>query len=199
MPAHEDCGCGGGVANACKERGKKPQLVYAIGRLGVSFVSQARRDSIWRIVNGSREGDLKPISNAALQELFKKQPFQAQSVIWTLSRTEVPMYAIVPGGLRAGTYAAGQGMADAEVEFASIPGVLAGQIALYDGQIVDAIIPDRRGMYSWETKRYVKALRDARKADATLTAKKIDREIERFSADLFQHPQPRSLSGRARR
>ena len=34
---------------------KKTQFVYAIGRIGVSFVSQARRDSIWRIVNGGRE------------------------------------------------------------------------------------------------------------------------------------------------
>lgn len=198
MPAHEDCGCGGkGGECTCKEPGKKPQLVYAIGRLGVSFISQARRDSIWRIVNGAREGDLKPISNTALQDLFKKQSFQAQSVIWTLSRTEVPMYAIVPSGaFAAETYAwLVNEWQDAEVEFASIPGVLAGQIALYDGQIVDAIIPDRRGMYSWETKRYVKALRDARKkADATLTPKKIDREIERFFGKIYFSIRNRGLS-----
>ena len=51
VPAHEDCGCGGsGGECSCSGNGdaKKPQLAYAIGRLGVSFISQARRDSIWR-------------------------------------------------------------------------------------------------------------------------------------------------------
>jgi cyanobactin maturation PatA/PatG family protease len=185
--AHEDCGCGGS-GGKCTCEDKRPQIVYAIGRLGVSFISQARRDSIWRVVNGARERDLKPISDVALQELFKRQPFQAQSVIWTLSRTEVPMYAIVPGGaFAAETYAwLVREWQDAEVEYASIPGVLAGQIALYDGQIVDAIVPDLRGMFSWETKRYIQALREARKqADASLTAKKIDREIDRFFGKIY--------------
>jgi len=139
-----ECSCGGGVTNAPK----KTQLVYAIGRLGVSFVSQARRDSIWRLVNGKAEGDLKPITDQSLRELFEKQPFQAQSVVWTLSRSEVPMYVIVPAGaFAAETYKwMVEEWADRAVEFVSIPGVLAGQVALYDGQIVDAVIPDLRGM-----------------------------------------------------
>jgi hypothetical protein len=139
-----ECGCGGGAAGAPK----KAQLVYAIGRLGVSFVSQARRDSMWRLVNGKSEGDLKPITDQSLRELFQKQPFQAQSVVWTLSRTEVPMYVIVPtGAFAAETYKwMVEEWADRAVEFVSIPGVLAGQVALYDGQIVDVVIPDLRGM-----------------------------------------------------
>ncbi len=191
VPAHEDCGCGGsGGECSCSGSGdeKKPQLVYAIGRLGVSFISQARRDSIWRVVNGSREGDLKPITNASLQGLFKEQPFQAQSVIWTLSRSEVPMYAIVPsGGFAAETYRwLVNEWKDADVEFASIPGILAGQVPLYDGQLVDVVVPDLRGMYSWQTKRYVKALRDARKkADVDLSPERLDREIERFFGKIY--------------
>jgi cyanobactin maturation PatA/PatG family protease len=191
VPAHEDCGCGGsGSECSCAGGGdaKKPQLVYAIGRLGVSFISQARRDSIWRVVNGSREGDLKPITNAALQSLFKEKPFQAQSVIWTLSRSEVAMYAIVPSGaFAAETYRwLVEEWKDADVEFASIPGMLAGQVVLYDGQLVDVVVPDLRGMYSWQTKRYVKALRDARKkADGGLSPERIDREIERFFGKIY--------------
>jgi cyanobactin maturation PatA/PatG family protease len=191
VPAHEDCGCGGsGGECSCAGNGHatKPQLVYAIGRLGVSFISQARRDSIWRVVNGSREGDLKPITNAALQGLFKEQPFQAQSVIWTLSRSEVPMYAIVPSGaFAAETYRwLVNEWKDADVEFASIPGIMAGQVALYDGQLVDVVVPDLRGMYSWQTKRYVKALRDARKkADVDLSPERLDREIERFFGKIY--------------
>jgi cyanobactin maturation PatA/PatG family protease len=199
IPADCGCGCGGGASGECAcENAEKPvQLVYAIGRLGVSFISQARRDSIWRTVNGSRQGDLKPISNDALQGLFKNQPYQAQSVIWTLSRTEVPMYAIVPSGAFAAE--AYRWLVteweDADVEFASIPGVLAGQIALYDGLIVDAIVPDLRGMFSWQTKRYVKALRDARKrAEDGMSDAKLDREIERFFGKVYFSIRNRGLS-----
>ncbi len=185
-----DCGCGGGngAPCTCKEGPKQTQLVYAIGRLGVSFINQARRDSIWRIVNGKAEGDLKPITDAALQELFKKQPFQAQSVVWTLSRSEVPMYAVVP----AGAYAAEtykwlvEEWSDTAVEFVSIPGVLAGQATLYDGNLVDVVVPDLRGMFSWETKRYVKALKEARKkVEAGVSDAKIDREINRFLGKIY--------------
>src|SRR4029079_19056975 len=134
------------------------------------------------------EGDLKPITNAALQSLFKEQPFQAQSVIWTLSRSEVPMYAIVPAGaFAAETYRwLVNEWKDADVEFGSIPGILAGQVNLYDGQLVDVVVPDLRGMYSWQTKRYVKALRDARKkADVDLSPERLDREIERFFGKIY--------------
>ena len=181
VPADCGCGCGARRRTApAAARKAKPQLVYAIGRLGVSFVSQARRDSIWRIVNGKTEGDLKPITDASLQDLFKKQPFQAQSVVWTLSRTEVPMYVIVPAGaFAAETYKwLVEEWTDATVEFVSIPGVLAGQVALYDGQIVDAVIPDLRGMYSWETKKYVKApcaTRAGRWTPASATTRSIAR------------------------
>jgi cyanobactin maturation PatA/PatG family protease len=186
-----DCGCGcGGVGGecTCAAAPKKTQLVYAIGRLGVSFVSQARRDSIWRLVNGKAEGDLKPITDQSLRELFEKQPFQAQSVVWTLSRTEVPMYVMVPAGaFAAETYKwMVEEWADQAVEFVSIPGVLAGQVALYDGQIVDAVIPDLRGMYSWETDRYVGAIRDARRrAVSGITDDRLDREVKRFLGKIY--------------
>ena len=137
VPAHGDCGCGcGGQGGECTCGGaQKTQLVYAIGRLGVSFISQTRRDSIWRLVNGSKDGDLKPIGDEALQKLFQKQAFQSQSVVWTLSRTEVPMYAIAPAGaFAAETYAwLVSEWSDKTVEFVSLPGVLAGSTTLYDG------------------------------------------------------------------
>jgi hypothetical protein len=200
------CGGGGGAGGCtCDAAAKKPQLVYAIGRLGINFISQARRDSIWRTVNGNMEGDLKPISDQALADLFKKQPFQAQSVVWTLSRTEVPMYAIVPNGAYAAeTYRwLVEEWSDANVEFASIPGVLAGQATLYDGQTVDVLVPDLRGMYSWETKKYVKALSDERKkAKPSLTAAAIAVEMNRFLGKIYFRnrgvsPEERALNAAA--
>ncbi len=198
-----DCGCGGGKAEECSCQGeqKRVQLVYAIGRLGLSFINQARRDSIWRSVNGGQEGDLKPITDAALQNLFKKQPFQAQSVIWTLNRTEVPMYAIIPSGaFAAETYQwLVKEWQDAAVEFVSIPGALAGKLTLYDGQVVDAVVPDLRGMYSWETKRYVQALREARKkTDAAISDQKLDREMSRFFGKIYFSIRNRGLSSEER-
>lgn len=211
VPADCGCGCGGhgGECSCGAAAGppKKAQLVYAIGRLGVSFVSQARRDSIWRLVNGKAEGDLKPITDQSLRELFEKQPFQAQSVVWTLSRTEVPMYVVVPvGAFAAETYKwMVEEWADRAVEFVSIPGVLAGQVALYDGQIVDAVIPDLRGMYSWETDKYIRAVRDARrKVEANIADDRLDREMRRFLGKIYFSirnrgalPQERALNAAA--
>jgi len=107
------------------------------------------------------------------------------------------MYAIVPSGaFAAETYKwLVDEWEDADVEYASIPGVLAGQVALYDGLIVDAVVPDLRGMFSWETKRYVKALRDARKrTDCDLSDAKLDREIERFFGKVYFSIRNRGLS-----
>ncbi len=198
VPADCGCGCGGaGGECTCGGASKRPQFVYAIGRLGVSFVSQARRDSIWRLVNGGQEGDLKPISDASLQELFKKDLFHAQSVVWTLSRTEVPMYAIVPTGAFASeTYRwLVEEWADKDVEFISLPGVLAGQVALYDGQIVDAVVPDRRGMFSWDTDNYVKALRNTlKRVKADMSDEQVEREMRRFFGKIQFSIRNRGLS-----
>jgi cyanobactin maturation PatA/PatG family protease len=204
VPADCGCGCGGtGGECSCGGAPKKTQLVYAIGRLGVSFVSQARRDSIWRDINrGIKKGEQKrPITNETLQTLFSKEPFQAQPVIWTLSRTEVPMYAIVPAGaFAAETYAwLLKEWADKEVEFVSLPGVLAGQVALYDGQIVDAVIPDLRGLFAWDTDNYVVAVKAAvAKAKPNVDDKVLDRDMRRFFGKIQFSIRNRGMSAEER-
>jgi cyanobactin maturation PatA/PatG family protease len=195
-----DCGCGcGGSGGDCTCGGaqKKPQLVYAIGRLGVSFISQARRDAIWRDINRGlkKEESKKPLEPLVLQEFFKKEPFQAQSVVWTISRTDVPMYAIVPvGAFAANTYKwLVEEWADKKVEFISLPGVLAGQVALYDGQIVDAVVPDLRGMFSWNTDRYVESLRATLKK-TEMSGERIERDMKRFFGKIQFSIRNRGLS-----
>jgi cyanobactin maturation PatA/PatG family protease len=44
------------------------------------------------------------------------------------------------------------------VERISVPGVLAGKATLLNGQVVSAIVPDLRGMYSWTTTALVDAV-----------------------------------------
>jgi cyanobactin maturation PatA/PatG family protease len=198
VPADCGCGCGGSAGEcSCGGAQKKPQLVYAIGRLGVSFVSQARRDSIWRDLNRGAKGvdAKKPLDPPILQEFFKKEPIQAQSVVWTISRTDVPMYAIMPAGaFAANTYKwLVDEWADSKVEFISLPGVLTGQVALYDGQIVDAVVPDLRGMFSWNTDRYVESLRGTLKK-TDMSSEQIDRDMKRFFGKIQFSIRNRGLS-----
>lgn len=70
------------------------------------------------------------------------------------------MYAIAPAGaFAAETYAwLVSEWSDKNVEFVSLPGASAGSTVLYDGQAVDVVMPDLRGMYSWAAKKYVSAL-----------------------------------------
>jgi cyanobactin maturation PatA/PatG family protease len=203
-PAECTCGCAG-PGGPCTCGGiQKKQLVYAIGRLGVSFISLARRDSIWRSIHGTEGGvartpevDLRPINNADLQGLFEREAWQAQAVAWTLSRTEVPMYAIVPAGAfaeRAYAWMVEQ-WKDDDVEFISLPGVIVGQVTLYDGMTVDAVVPDLRGMYSWNAKRYTDALVSALpRPEGEGQQDDVTRRIDRFLSKIYFQIRNRGLS-----
>jgi hypothetical protein len=48
------------------------------------------------------------------------------------------------------------------------------------------VIPDLRGMYSWETNTYIRAVRDARrKAQPNIADDRLDREINRFLGKVY--------------
>jgi hypothetical protein len=83
--------------------------------------------------------------------------------------------------------------ADSKVEFISLPGVLTGQVALYDGQIVDAVVPDLRGMFSWNTDRYVESLRATLKK-TDMSSEQIDRDMKRFFGKIQFSIRNRGLS-----
>ncbi len=107
------------------------------------------------------------------------------------------MYAIVPTGAFASeTYRwLAEEWADKDVEFISLPGVIAGQVALYDGQIVDAVVPDRRGMFSWDTDNYVKALRNTlKRVKADMSDEQVEREMRRFFGKIQFSIRNRGLS-----
>ena len=233
VPAHEDCGCGGsGGECSCSGAGRRGQLVYAIGGLGFSYVSEARRDSIWRVLNERRdvdqvkgkasraksqraanadEGDaengdpnrqaLIALTDVALLGLLQEKPYLAPSVVWTLSNGGVPKYAVMPTGAfaietydwllkRAGTRG---------VDFVAIPGIIAGQLVLIDGSRVDVIVPERRGMESWNTAKYVEALKSTWKAAGTdSSAAHVEREVQRFLGKIFFSIRNLGLSPRER-
>jgi cyanobactin maturation PatA/PatG family protease len=130
--AKGDCGCGGGGSI---------QIAYALGELGTDFGTEARRDSFTQAMP----------PNMSLLDYLAANPWEAQSLIWTLNLDATPIYAIVPSGPfasvayeRLRSY-----LADTNVEKVSIPGYIGGSVRLMSGQVVPAIIPEVRGMYSW--------------------------------------------------
>lgn len=134
-----------------------PQSVFALGTLGVDFVSEARRDSIMHHMDGN------PNDLAQLLAYFEENQDQAASIIWTLSLDATPIYAVMPHGPYASTgyerlreFLGGQ--LTEGVERVSIPGVIAGQIRLMSGQTVPVIALNIRCMYSWSTAALIEAV-----------------------------------------
>jgi cyanobactin maturation PatA/PatG family protease len=186
LPADGGSGCkcgGGGPA----------ELVYALGQLGVDFETEARRDSLAQAMGaaaGNRPaGPGNPQDFNQLLAHLNTNPWDAASVTWTLSIDATPVYAIVP----AGPYASAiherlreflQDMLDG-VERISVPGVMTGSVQLANGQIVPAVIPELRGMYSWTTDALVKSLIPAQLEGAEkLSAKERTAMAEDVSAGV---------------
>jgi subtilisin family serine protease len=167
-PSDCGCGCGGSkdtsTRNISSSTSPAPlQLVYAIGTLGFDFGSEARRDSILQhVTTGSETGNPTFDLNALLKYL-DKNPWDAQSLLWTLNLDSTPIYAIQPAGAFA---AAGydrlrqflrEQVAD-DVERVSVPGILVGRARLMNGQVVPGLVPDLRGMNNWNTSALVDAV-----------------------------------------
>jgi hypothetical protein len=164
------CGCGGGANQA-------PQLAYALGQLGFDFGTEARRDSFAQSMDPIRDSNGKAIAHGnpydagQLLAYLKKNPWDGASLTWTLSIDTTPVYAILP----AGPFAAEvherlrEFLADMidGVERVSIPGAAAGSVRLMNGQIVPAIVPELRGMYSWTTNALVQSLLPPQTESAT--------------------------------
>jgi cyclic patellamide precursor peptide PatG len=76
---------------------------------------------------------------------------------------------------------------------------LAGQVALYDGQIVDAVIPDLRGLFAWDTDNYVVAVKAAvAKAKPNVDDKVLDRDMRRFFGKIQFSIRNRGMSAEER-
>ncbi len=126
------------------------QKVYAIGQLGTDFGTEARRDSFTQAMP----------PDTTLLDYLNDNPWEAQSLIWTLSLDATPIYAIAPTGPFASvTYDRLRAyLADENVERISVPGYIGGSIRLLSGQVVPVIIPEVRGMYSWSVNALLEAV-----------------------------------------
>ena len=126
------------------------QIVYAIGELGTDFGTEARRDSFIQAMP----------PNTSLLAHLNTNPYEAQSLIWTLSLDATPIYAIAPTGPYASvTYERLRSyLGDGNIERISVPGYVGGSIRLLSGQVVPVIVPEVRGMYSWSVPALVQAV-----------------------------------------
>jgi cyanobactin maturation PatA/PatG family protease len=150
-----DCGCGGGANCTCGAAGpEKPSLVYALGKIGYDFASEARRDSFTQAMTPRENNPLNPDQ---LLSHLQAHPYDAPFVTWTLNLDATPIYAIQP----AGPFATNgyerlreflHGQLHDGVELVSIPGAIGGSARLQSGQVVPVVVPAIRGMYSWATK-----------------------------------------------
>jgi cyanobactin maturation PatA/PatG family protease len=158
-PSDCGCGCGGGEKKSgcgcggADKSAQKPPLVYALGKLGYDFGSEARRDSF---VQSMPVGVNNPTLPDQLLAYLEANPFDAGSVIWTLNVDVTPIYAIQPvGPFAAAGYTRMLGLLKGQltdgVELVSVPGVIGGSVRLQSGQVVPVIVPSIRGMFSWAT------------------------------------------------
>lgn len=139
-----------------KSSGSK--LVYALGTLGYDFGSESRRLSLGQNLNRQALND-----PASLLDALSTTPSLAESIIWTLSVDEVPLYAVRPQGAFAadGYKLLLELFADQLNEGAeriSVPGIITENTILYNGTVVPVITPEQRGMFSWTTQALTKSI-----------------------------------------
>jgi len=143
-------GSGSVSPSECADGGCDAALVYALGNLEIDFGTQARRDSF------SQAMGQNPDDSTQLLAHFTDNPWSASNVIWTLNLDGTPIYAIQPSGPHT-TYAYEhlremlKDQLEGGVERVSIPGISGGSVTLMSGQTVPYLVPDVRGMYSWNT------------------------------------------------
>jgi hypothetical protein len=171
----------------CKAAGAAPTLVYALGQIGYDFHSEARLDSIVQKM-AALAGVSSPQRSLALDPrrmltYLETNPWDAAAIEWTLQVDGTTVYAVRPiGPFAAEGYRVLrsflQEQLDEGVERVSVPGQLAGKATLLNGQVVPAIVPDLRGMYSWTARKLVEAVMNGQ-PDEKSTATERDGQVRK--------------------
>lgn len=144
------CSCSGGGR-------QKTGWVYALGQLDFDFATEARRDAY------QQHGLENPHDPKALLQFLEQDPTRAAGVTWVLNQESTPIYAVQPGGpFASDAYARLRRFLHEQreegVERISIPGIVAGQTKLSNGQAVPTLVPALLGMYSWATPALVQTV-----------------------------------------
>jgi len=144
------CTCGGPKAGGAG-------MVYALGTIGYDFRYEARRDSLF-------QQSQRNLSNPTeLLAYLEQNPNASESLSWTLQIESAVAYAIRPfGAFAAEAYERLRELLAAQVnegaDRVSMPGFIRGTEKLLSGQTLPRIIPEMRGMYSWNTPTLTRAV-----------------------------------------
>lgn len=195
--ANGDCGCSGG---------DQPQMVYALGELGFDYGTEARRDSFAQAIPPNPNPNPTDPVDALRYFLnyLNNNPWEAQSLTWTLNLDATPIYAIVPAGSYANVtydrlrqFLMDQNV-ERNVERVSIPGYVRGSVRLMSGQTVPAIIPEVRGMSSWTVPALIDSLMQS---TPTASQEDVTRKLREYLERIYYEyrnlgvtPQERALN-----
>lgn len=199
--------CGVQPSGRGYESGANGSLVYVIGEIGFDYGTEARRDSITSHIIAAGFGDIHPQEQERLAKYLAKNPWDAESVIWTISLNNVPIYAVRPNGPYAAeaykllveflddNHKKGPNRSSNHV---AIPGRIVGSARLLQtGQTVPVVQPEIRGMANWSTKELVDStLKGGEKKDKDLvnSLNKILEKIYHEHQNLGILPQDRAIN-----
>lgn len=155
-----ECGCKSGAAG---ER-KRPQFVFALGKIGYDFSTEARRDTVvanMEVPNVAEQGN--PHDPRQMVSYLERNQPEAARITWTLSHDSTPIYAIEPhGAFAANAYSILTGFLRDQlaegVEVVSIAGTIIGTTRLSTGQTIPVVLPEIRGMFSWTIGKLVEGV-----------------------------------------
>lgn len=141
------------------EAARSAQLIYALGRIGYSFVSQSRRDSIKQKMDGLAQ----PEEPEDILAYLDANPHDASAIQWVLELEATPVYVLEPRGpfAREAYDLLRQFLREQVtegVERVSIPGTITGTAKHRSGLALPVVNPEIRGMYSWTTEALVDSL-----------------------------------------
>lgn len=149
-------------SGACGCKPSSSSLVYALGKIGYDFGTEARRDGFTQLMPAGQS----PYNPEQLLAYLENREFESSMLIWTLNIDLTPIYAIEPSepfardtyGLLVGALEGQVAKPDSDgyVERVSIPGYLTGKtVRLYSGQVVPVISVVPRGLYYWNVNKLI--------------------------------------------
>jgi cyclic patellamide precursor peptide PatG/subtilase family protein len=150
--ASSACDCGGSAVGP---------FVFAFGKIAYEFSSRARYDSFWQHMHEKRTNESpNPYDVGQFLGYLKKSPWDATSVIWTLTMEEVPIYAISTAGSNS-PYVVNflkeclEEQEGEEIDRVALAGSVQGSISLITGEQVPLIQPELRGTSSFKVAKLV--------------------------------------------
>jgi cyanobactin maturation PatA/PatG family protease len=144
-------------ACSCPESGRSDaRFVFAFGKIDIGFSSRPRFESICQHMDEKdKNKSPSPYDVDQFIAYLQKNPWDATSVIWTLTLEGVPVYAISAGGPNS-EYVVKflkeclQEQQSETIDRVAIAGVLGGRVTLMTGEELPVIHPALRGTSSFK-------------------------------------------------